>query len=95
MDCFAIVVGFAGISPDYFYNRLTISEFVAIGQAYREDWEKARLPVLALGGTLAFPWDGKGLTAHGIDRPPIMTSKQRVSIGKQLADYHNKKHLEN
>ena len=91
MDAFSIVVGFAGITPDYFYNCMSVPEFVAIGQAYREDWEKSRLPVLAIGGKLSFPWDGKGLTARGKDKTKTKYSRQdRISIGEQLAKHFNK-----
>lgn len=85
MDAFALAVGFAGISPNYFYDHMDLDEFEAIGQAYREDWEKARLPVLALGGEFKLPWDGEKKAA------PKYNAKQRVEVGAKLSEIFNSK----
>ena len=77
MDAYAVAVGFAAIDPDYFWDRLTLAEFEALGRAYRESWEKARLTVLALGGKFPLPWD-----SHG----PKYTSAQRVKAASKLND---------
>ena len=83
MDAFAVAVGFAHIPPDYFWNQLSLSEFEALGQAYREDWEKARLTVLALGGKFPLPWDTSG--------KPSYTATQRIVLGNKLTEILNKK----
>lgn len=79
MDAFAIVVGFAGVTPDYFYDRMCWAELVAIGEAYREDWEKTRLIATSFGGEFKLPWDN-------LKKPKQKTTAdQRVNIGLQLA----------
>lgn len=87
MDAFAIAVGFAGISPAYFYDSLDMAEFEAIGQAYREDWEKARLPVLALGGEFKLPWDN--LNKPAPKPAPKYTPTQRANVASKLAEIMN------
>jgi len=85
MDAFAICCGFAGINPGYFYHKLGINEFLAIYQIYKESWEKARLPVLALGGKLPLPWDNE--TPAGLKK---YDKKTRLKLANQLTDIAKK-----
>jgi hypothetical protein len=65
---------------------MDLDEFEAIGQAYREDWEKARLPVLALGGEFKLPWDG-----HTKEKKQKYTPNQRAAVGLKLGEIFNSK----
>ena len=84
MDAFAIACGSMGISPRYFWDTMDFSEFEAIGQAYRETWEKARLTLLALGGNFPLPWDVEA-------NPVKYKAPQRAALSNQLKNILNGK----
>ena len=85
MDAFAVAVGFAGISPDYSWRRLTLYEYNAISEAYRESWEKARIPALAFGIEYPLPWDAE-------NKPePKYNKHERTNIAISVTEILNKK----
>jgi len=57
---------------------MDLREFEAIGKAYRETWEKARLTVLALGGEFPLPWDAANAPK------PKYNSAARVGLANSL-----------
>lgn len=83
MDAFSIVVGFAAIAPAYFYDCMDWREFLAIGQAYREDWEKTRLLIETMGGTLNLPW-GKDINPARPKKPTGYNKNKALSVARAL-----------
>lgn len=84
MDAFALACGFAGFDPDYFYHHMDLDEFEAIGQTYRESWEKTRLQIAASGAKITLPWDGETDT-------PQYTANERVSLASKLTEILKKR----
>lgn len=88
MDAFSIVVGFSGIDPRYFYDSMDWREFLAIGQAYREDWEKTRLLIETMGGQLNLPW-GKEINPARKKKSGYNKNKA-LAVARALQNKHSK-----
>ena len=92
MDAFGLVVSFAGIAPPYFWDSMDWREFLAIGKAYRLDWEKTRLMITAMGGEIKLPWDGQesedGSRKSGAGKK--YSKSKAISVAKALTAIHSK-----
>lgn len=85
MDAFSIVVGFAGVSPGYFWRRMDWREFVAILEHYKTDWYKTKLIINALGTEFNLPWDDEIKARAAAANKPKYTAAQRLNVAAQLA----------
>lgn len=67
-ELYQLIVGEGGCSPDYFFNRMGISEakdyVIGLNRRYRQDWERTRMGVQVFHKVqtgkdldLEFPWE--------------------------------------